>query len=323
MKKLLLLLLVVMASCDDGNLTVENISFDEVNLQRCSTNPFLLYKIAGGETMIIYLPQESAFANETTAPESPRVFPINTTNRVVYRSFNGNVSAGNICDVIPPATPTVSEEWVAQSGTIEVSTALVLAANPNLEGGERITGYNHTVTLRNVDFQKPDGTSQFYTTFNLGSFVSTEGVTAFPFAFGTTLQRCGGNKIFKFINAEALTLDIDPSLIPNEVTAPGVPRTGYTGASGNVLSYRLFANAPLTESYFCAQPVPTLPVVTQEWIADAGSAADQTGVIEVTTTSSGPGTFLHEIRIKNARLRSGNSSFILASDYFLGTLITN
>lgn len=325
MKKFLtfLAMVIMVSSCDDGNLTVEDINFDDVALQRCNDNPYLLYKIAGGESIILYLPQESAFVNEATTPGIPRTFAINTTNRVVYRSYNGSVAAGNICDVIPPASPTVAEEWVAQTGNIDITTTVVISENPNLEGGERITGYRHAVVLRNVDFLKPDGTSQFYTTFDMGSFVSTTGVTAFPFAFGDQLWRCGGNRIYNFINAEALTLDIDPALIANEETTPGVPRTGYTGASVNRLSYRIFANAPLTADYFCAEPVPALPNVTEEWIADNGDSANATGLIEVVTTSSGPGVYLHEIRLKNVRFRQGNASFVLATNYLLGYLITS
>jgi hypothetical protein len=323
MKKLLLFVFVfaALSSCDDGDLTVENINFDDVALQRCTTNNFLLYKIAGSECLILYLPQDDAFLNETTG-SMPRTYSISSTNRVVYRNFNGNIGSGAICDIIPPASPTVQEEWLAQSGTIEITTTLVISDNPNLPGGERITGYRHAVVLKNVDFLKPNGTSQFYSTFNLGNFTSPNSTT-FPFAFAQDATLCGGNRVFNYINSEALTLDIDINLIENAETPIGNPRIGYTGSATNRLSYRLFANAPLSSDYFCTTPPPLLPVVTEEWVADAGDAADQTGIIEVITTSSGPGVFLHEIRLKNVRLRKGNSSFILATNYLLGYLITS
>lgn len=311
--------LLVLSSCDDGDLTIEEVSFEDVPLQRCNSNPYLLYKINGGESIILYLPQSGAFTDEATNPGEPRVYPINNTNRLIYRSYRGNINQSNICDVIPPATPTVAEEWTATSGTIEITTTAVVSDNPQFPGGQRITGFRHSIMIRNLDFLKPDGTSQFYLEYSLNDFVSTGGVTNMPFAFDDNLQICGGNRVFKYVNNEALTLDIDPALIVSEVTT--TPRVGYTSASTNRLSYRLFANAPLTADYFCASPVPTLPNITQEWVADQGEG--ESGRIEVTTTTSGPGVFVHEIHLKNARLRRGNTSFLLASDYLLGYLTTN
>ncbi len=321
MKKILLLFVIAFAlgSCDDGDVAVDTINFDDVNLQRCNENSDILYKIAGSESMILYLPQDDAFLQEATS--EPRYFQIGTVNRVVYRAYDSTVASANICAVIPPSEPTVTEEWNASSGLIEIITTAVITTNPQIEGGQIITGYRHAITLRNVTFVKPDGTQQLYEEFLFGSFISTEGVVAFPFAFDDNLQKCGANRIFKFVNNEAMTLDIDPALIANEVTPLGSPRVGYTGSVTNRFTYRLFANGILNDSYFCTEPVPAFPTVVQEWLAEDG--ADINGRIEVITTTSGPGNFLHEIRIKNAVMRRENSTFILGSDYLLGYLITS
>ena len=323
MKNFLLLLVIIMSAtaCDDGDIAVDDINFEDVQLQRCAQNDDILYKIAATESMILYLPQDAAFLSDETDSAAPVTFPIGNLNRVVYRAYDGDVSTANICEIIQPADPSVTEEWNAVSGTIEIVTTAVQTENPALPGGQTITGYRHAITFRNVTFIKPDGNQQLYEEFIFGSFISTEGVVTFPFAFEDNLQKCGANRIFKYINSEALTLDIDPALIANEVTPVNSPRVGYTGTTTNRLSYRLFANGILSTDYFCADPVPQFPTVLQEWVADDGT--EITGKIEVITTTSGPGTFQHVIRIKNAVMRRGNTTFILAADYLLGYLITS
>lgn len=56
MKRILSLLAftLLLNSCDDGNLTQENISFDTVSVQKCATNQ-LLYKLKDNEALILKL----------------------------------------------------------------------------------------------------------------------------------------------------------------------------------------------------------------------------------------------------------------------------
>jgi hypothetical protein len=48
------------------------------------------------------LKSQNFFVNEPNTIE----ININSTNRVVYRFYNAPVAAENICETIPPATPT-------------------------------------------------------------------------------------------------------------------------------------------------------------------------------------------------------------------------
>ncbi len=319
MKRIFALLLFAqfINSCDDGDLTVETLNFDSVAVQRCS-NGNVLYKLGTNEALIIEIPAATALMNEPTPVGMPLSYSIDNSNRVIYRSYNGAVSSESICGTIPPASPAVTAEWIATSGTIEITTTAVLADNPALPGGQRITGYKHTITFRNINFVKPDG-EQLYETFNFGDYTST--VTPLPFNFDGTLEKCAaGNLIFDYVGTQALTLIIDQNLLQSSVTPPGEPRTGLLGTTQNVLTYTLFASGPLTSDYFCTIPTPATPAIAETWTGVDG-VEGVSGIVEVTTTTSGS-AFLHEIHLKNVTLKKGNSSFLLATDYLFGQLLT-
>lgn len=324
MKKLLVLFssALLLTACDDGDLTVENISFDQVSSAKCASSN-VIYKLNDSEALILEIGSDidfaAAFLNDVTPEGTPRIYEINAGNRVVYRSYSGEVQAENICGTIPPATPSVTEEWTATSGIIEITTTATKTANPNLEGGERITGYKHAIVLRNITFEKPSGT-QVYETFLFGDY--NVSVTPPPFNTNPTqLQKCAAsNLLFNFSGSEAFTLDIDPALIVNEVTAPENPRTGLLSQTANKLLYTRFVTGGLSADYFCTIPTPATPGVLEVWNAIDG-VSGVSGIVEVTTTTSGG--FLHEVRLKNATLYKGNSSFKLANDFLLGSFITN
>lgn len=315
MKKLLLLLtcITLMNSCDDGDLTVESFDFAEETVQRCDNK---IYKLTDTEALILQVPFTEAFINDATPVGAPRIFPIGTNNFVVYRSYNGNVSNQNICAVLPPLTPTATQEWVATSGSIEITTVGVKINNTVLDGGEILDKYRHTITLRNVNFVKPDGSSQLYNTMVFGTY-DTDFINL-QFNFDDELAQCSG-LVYNFAGSEALTLAIDPTLLAAAVTT--TPRTGLISQTTNKLTYRTYSNVVLDDAFFCASTPPATPI--QEWLAIDG-IADISGIVEVTTTSgAGVGVFEHTIRLKKVTFKRGNTEFLLADDYLLGVLITN
>lgn len=317
MKKVvgLLFFLFVLNSCDDGNLVQEDITFENTATQSCSTNN-IIYKLKDKEALILEIP-ESSFINEPTLEGSPRIINISSTNRVVYRFYNGAVSANNICETIPPATPIVTDQWNATDGTIQIITSAVKKTDA-VTGRTTITGYNHNVVFKNITFAKNNGT-QVYETFPFGDYVTT--ATTLPFGFDETLEQCSSSKqIYNYTSSEALTLDIDPDLIKNEITPLNSPRTGVIGTSINKLVYRLYSNGVLTPDYFCNTTLPILPSISQEWIAESG-VTNVSGIVEV-TTSKVLETYVHTIVLKKVIFTKGNSDFTLGNSYTYGELIT-
>jgi hypothetical protein len=313
MKRFLGVLICIMAlsSCDDGDLVVETIDFSEVATKSCADNN-LIYKLKEGEALILNLPEDT-FTTNPTEVGKPTELIVNTENQVVYNFYDGKVVDGNICDLIPPATPNVKSQWKASDGIIQITTSAIKKLDET-NNSTRITDYNHNIVFKNITFKKEDGTSQFYETFAFGDY--TKPVVALPFAFQGLLNRCTSGEIYDFSPSESFTLYIDDALIVNEVTPIGSPRTGVVGAIKNKLAYRLFTNGAVLSSYFCQTTVPLLPTVSQEWLGKIG------GVIEVATTTNGPNSFVHVITLKNVTLEKDNSNFQLGTSYKFGELQT-
>lgn len=307
---------ILLQSCDDGNLTQEVINFDTVPAQSCVNNN-IIFKIKGQEALLLQLPPNT-FTDEPTAVGSPIVIDINSTNRVVYRLYNGVIPSNQFCENIPPSTPTVTDEWIATSGKIQITTTAIKTTDANT-GRTSITGYNHNIILKNITFAKKNGT-QVYETFVFGNYGRT--ITPLLFGFDETLEQCSLSKqIYNFNSGETLTLDnIDTNLIKNQITPLNSPRTALIGTVNNRLVYRLFTNGVVTPSYFCNTNLPTIPAVSQEWIAEAG-LANTKGIIEVTTTSV-LNTFKHRIVLKKITFIKGNNNFTLGDNYVLGELVT-
>jgi hypothetical protein len=316
MKRIVSLLFVALFlnSCDDGNLIQEDISFEDVATQSCNTNN-IIYKLKDKESLILELP-ESSFTNEPSLVGSPTIIDINSANRVVYRFYNGTVSSSTICETIPPITPTVTDQWTATAGKIQIFTTAVKTTNP-VDNSTRITGYNHNIVFKNVTFAKNSGT-QVYETFPFGDYVIS--ATTLPFGFDQTVEKCStSNQIYNYNSSESLTLDIDPTLIASVATPLNTPRTGLIGTTNNKLTYQLFSGL-LTGSYFCNTTIPSTPVVSEEWIAVAG-VSNISGIVEVTTTAFGTG-FKHTIVLKNVTMKKGSNDFKLGDSYIYGDLYT-
>lgn len=315
----LLVLLAFINACDDGNLTQEDISFEDVSTRSCSNSSTntLIYKLKEKEALIMEIPT-TTFTSEPTPVDEPIELNISTSsNRVVYRFYNGTVASDNICETIAPATPVITEQWTATDGIIQIVTTAIKSTNETTNA-TKISGYNHNIILKNVTFAKANGT-QVYETFPFGDY--TTSATNLPFNFDATLDKCtSSNDVYNYNASEALILNIDPNLILNEATALNTPRTGLIGTTTNKLTYRLFSNL-LTSDYFCQSTTPTTPAVNEEWSGVSG-VSGETGIIEVTTTTNGPNSFKHTIVLKKVSLKKGNSDFSLGDSYTLGELFT-
>ena len=314
----LILMLSLLTNCDDGDLTVDTIEFEDVNASSCEN---LIYKINDTEALIIEIPNiENVIVNDPTPLDEPMILEINgTSTRVIYRSYSGNVSAASFCGNIPPPEPVVEEEWTASSGTIEITTTAVKTPNDDLEGGEVITGYRHQIIFRNIEFDKPEG-SQLYEEFMFGNY--TTSATNLTFAFTDEADRCSSGRLYNWISAELIMIDnLQSGLIANTITPLGEPRTALIGAENNTLTYSVFPGGLSTAYDFCALTLPGTPQPIQVWTGAAG-VEGMSGVIEVTTTTTSGG-FLHEIHLRDVTLQSGNSAFVLADDFLFGTIITS
>lgn len=321
MKKIFFLTLFTIAitSCDDGNLTVQSIDFSTVTAVKCSVNN-VVYKLKENEALLLEVPAAS-FENEITAENTPRVVTIDGTNKLVYRSYNGTVAAGNVCGSILNVTPASVEEWTTTSGTIEITTTANVVANTALitagsANATKIANYNHSIVLKNFVWNKPNG-NQNETNYSFGNY--TTAATNLAFGFDQTVEKSScDNRIFNFSGSEVLILDCITNystLFQNSVTT--TPRTALINAD-NKLTYILYT-AGVADANLCG--TAALPTVNQTWTANDGIIATS-GIIEVTTTVNGVG-FEHAIHLKKVTFKKGTSTFTTGDDYFYGSFLTN
>jgi hypothetical protein len=323
MKKIfgLLVFLIIFNSCDDGDLKVESFDFSLVSSATCGegTDDFFIYKINGNEVLIIELDETTNFVNIETADGVPRTVIIPSAGRVIYRLYNGPVLASTLCSIIPAATPNVIEEWNAVGGTIEITTNVV---NPTVEatGSNIITGYNHTITFKNIVFDKGNGEEQRNESIVFGTY-KTDATVPVNFTPLETKKCNSSTALFKSSGSQALTLDLDEAtfnyLFSNEVTL-NTPRTAYTDET-NTLTYRVFESI-VTANDFCDGS--TLPADLELWKSQNG-IPQMTGIIEVTTTLN-VNEYTHTITLKKVMLQNENVSvpFTFGNNYVFGTFVT-
>ena len=301
------------ASCDDGDLIVDNFDFDAVNIEKC-TDSNILFKISKTEALILNTPEVN-FENAETPLNQPRVIAISGTTSIIYRNFAATPTSNTICGALNIA---VLEEWVVNGGSLEVITKKILGPD-----GITIVAYNHNMVFKNVTFVT-NNKQVTYPVYNFGNFRTEVINLAFDFTTATT-QRCTNTKlIFKYNTTKVLLLDLDPSLFANVVTPANSPRTALIDGTTNKVIYRVYSGN-LSNTFFCSSFTPTTPSLIEEWIAENG-VSNVSGIIKVTTVATAnPLEFKHTIVLNKTTFRKGIYNYSPApnGDYIFGELVTN
>ena len=156
-----------------GNYRTEvvnlNFNYSLATTQKCLSNN-LIFKFNDTNALLLDV-DPTLFANVITPAGSPRTRLINTTtNKVIYRVFSGSLNTNFFCSSIPPATPSLIEEWVAENGLAATSGEIrveTVAINP--------TQYKHTITLYKTIFRNGVRTYIYPTNddFVFGTYITT------------------------------------------------------------------------------------------------------------------------------------------------------
>ncbi len=132
-------------ACDDGDLQIEALDFDNAAIQVCDDNIVtaneanLLFKLNESEALILELPA-TAIKNEVT-PESLE-FGVSATGpvKITYRTFSDKVTKTYFCNTVPLAEPTVLSEIIASGGSVFINTIQTVDT----------TSYEHTITFSGI-----------------------------------------------------------------------------------------------------------------------------------------------------------------------------
>lgn len=150
MKRLFLLLCLGLSfSCDDGDLQIETIDFDSASIEFCESsvdiNTTLFFKLNTTEALILEL-QSGVLQNEASDQTISSTIPGQSS--LTYRAFTDNVNSNYFCDDIPPSTPTVLEEIIAQEGAVLINT---------VRSESDTTIFEHTIELSQISFVNEQG----------------------------------------------------------------------------------------------------------------------------------------------------------------------
>jgi len=313
-------LIFVICSCDDGDLSTTTFNFTSQNLNKCPQSTFL-YNVNQNEVLLLDIPLNN-FLNAETTDENGEIKPIsytlNSSDKLVYRLYNGSVNNTLLCSDFPTSEPSVVDEWTALPGAKVEITSI---ANMDSENGGilGISGYTHHIVLKNVIFQKGDN-QMIYQQYTFGNYTTPNLI---KFNFSDLIQTCITNDLlYKTSLNEALVMNISSqNLFINQETF-GTPRTAIINSTANPIIYKIF-NSNITGAYFCSSiPLPT-PNLSEEWYADNG-VENQSGTIEVNTEKVSDQItgdligYLHQITLKNVTFRNNNTAFHF-SQYYVGT----
>jgi len=306
--------------CDDGDLSVTTFNFTSQNLNKCTNNTFL-YNANQNEVLILDIPPRN-FRNSQTRNEegeiAPREYTLSSSDKLIYRLYNGAVNDALLCAVFPVSQPSVIEEWTALPGTkIEITSI----ANIDSENGGilEISGYTHHFVLKDVVFQKGDE-KMIYQEYVFGNYTTQNPI---KFNFSEIVQSCTTNDLlYKLNQQEALVMNINSqNLFINEETS-GVPRRASINATTNPIIYKIF-DSNISGAYFCSPiPLPS-PNLVEEWYAENGNE-EGSGTIEVETekimdevTGNLVG-YAHNITLRRITFRNNNNGFYF-DKYYVGT----
>jgi hypothetical protein len=320
----LILFALLLNGCDDGDLTVETVDFSAITATSCDavTNT-LIYKLKPQESLLLQMP-ENSLKNTPTSIDTLTYNIDNSLFRVFFRAYDGTISKSTICDAIPPASPKVTDEWYATGGQIRIATKAVYKDPAPEDGHTEIVGYNHNIIFRGITFSKP-GPELINDELVFGDYKTT--VEPVVVAFTDEVAKfCDVQfKVYNNNLSNSLVIEnLDKSLIVNENTPIGAPRTSLINLNGttNNVFYRTYnSNIPEpTKDYYCTNLTPASPTVKDIWVGVAG-VQNVSGIIEVTTTSSLK-VFKHKVVLRNVTLKKDNSTFKLATEFVLGTVTT-
>lgn len=151
MKKFLYLFLCFLViSCDDGELQVEALEFENIALQTCSDVAIaqnnILFKINTNESLILNL-APNVLRNEVGSLDVE--LTANTTTKLIYRIFSATVTRNYYCDVLPPVAPVVIEEIIATQASLNITTVKTdTTANSN---------FQHTIIIQTSSLRNAAG----------------------------------------------------------------------------------------------------------------------------------------------------------------------
>ncbi len=130
MKRVILsvFLLTILWSCDDGEIVLENLDFENSTIDFCngpsnSKDVVYAYKNDGTfESFSVEINNDILQTDEDgkiITPEEDLIrVNLNTQGQATYRIYSSEIPNDYFCDVVPPSNVNIQQEWVSSDGAI-------------------------------------------------------------------------------------------------------------------------------------------------------------------------------------------------------------
>jgi hypothetical protein len=139
MKKLITLSIAfLLLSCNDGDFDVPIFEFTS-DVSSCGE--YILYISNDSNTEVLALNLNTTHINSTLGEKSHTI----SSSMVNYRIFDEGIDSNYFCASIPPSSPNIVKELIAESGIINITTNEIITNNV-------VTGYNYTITISELLF---------------------------------------------------------------------------------------------------------------------------------------------------------------------------
>src|SRR5690625_6326850 len=117
---LLILLVIVTASCSDGDIILTNFDFEDSTLETCENNnsrDYFKRNQSSPESLSLTLPNTDSLYYQTDTIQ----YSLNRNSaKLVYRIHNEQVPNNYFCQTIPPSSPKTKQEYVSDTGIATV-----------------------------------------------------------------------------------------------------------------------------------------------------------------------------------------------------------
>jgi len=211
----------LLTSCDDGNLVYKDIDFSKVTaVQRCTTpGADIFYKLQNDEALILVVDADNLMKDEAINQVETEINGTSTT--LEYRKYNSKVEGTSICNLPPPATPSVLQSIPASPGGTVIIQRYVQITNPDTETNKAVNLiYQYIFSLKDINFSQGD-TNIKYDNMLFGSTNYVNRSLKFDFNnnnnLGLNNYSCKGS-FYTLKDQEALSVTLTEEELPTDAT---------------------------------------------------------------------------------------------------------
>ncbi|KOS04923.1 hypothetical protein AM493_01885 [Flavobacterium akiainvivens] len=115
----------------------------------CPTTPNTYYRLDGTEALVLTLGADVLPTEPTSQPVVINLQASTDANTLLLRVFSSSIGATSICGSNPPITPTETQRWDANQGTLEITTT------------QNGPGLTHTLRLKLARFRDTASTAVY------------------------------------------------------------------------------------------------------------------------------------------------------------------